>query len=202
MSHELDYGGRRGNTASGPLEDINHTAHRECSQLQTYAPPFGAILQPFEIGFRKAQFHSPVQETLGFRLGKAQVAGANLGQLIVGAQSGERELGVLLRNPQCRLLTLVGPGGMGKTRLAIQATSLIQSDFSNDVYLIPLASVSSTGLSFRRLLTRSVLRLPSAARPLPMTNCSAISPKRLCCSYSVISSKCSPSRVLNYWQSC
>jgi transcriptional regulator with XRE-family HTH domain len=37
----------------------------------------------------------------------------------IGRQREVAELNQLLRGPQCRLLTLVGPGGIGKTRLAI-----------------------------------------------------------------------------------
>lgn len=53
------------------------------------------------------------------------------------------ELSQLLMDPQCRLLTLVGPGGIGKTRLAIETASHIQNEFSDGVYFIPLASVNS-----------------------------------------------------------
>jgi len=49
----------------------------------------------------------------------------------------------LLDNPQCRLLTIVGLGGMGKTRLAIHAAAEKVESFSHGVYFIPLAPLSS-----------------------------------------------------------
>jgi transcriptional regulator with XRE-family HTH domain len=40
---------------------------------------------------------------------------------LIGRQREVAELTHLLRDPHCRLLTLVGPGGIGKTRLAIES---------------------------------------------------------------------------------
>ncbi|MBV7334797.1 protein kinase [Chloroflexi bacterium TSY] len=42
----------------------------------------------------------------------------------------------------CRLLTLVGPGGIGKTRLALAAAAQVSDAFPDGVYFIGLASVS------------------------------------------------------------
>ncbi len=63
---------------------------------------------------------------------------------LIGRQREIEQLTQLLRDPQCRLLTLVGPGGIGKTRLAIETASQVQEIFANSVYFVPLASANST----------------------------------------------------------
>ena len=62
---------------------------------------------------------------------------------MIGRQREVEELSQLLHDPHCRLLTLVGPGGMGKTRLAIETASQMQDVFADGVYFVPLASVGS-----------------------------------------------------------
>ncbi|HEY5572790.1 MAG TPA: BTAD domain-containing putative transcriptional regulator, partial [Anaerolineales bacterium] len=44
---------------------------------------------------------------------------------------------------ECRLVTILGPGGVGKSRLALQAARRVLSQYSDGVWYVPLASLSS-----------------------------------------------------------
>jgi predicted ATPase/DNA-binding SARP family transcriptional activator len=61
----------------------------------------------------------------------------------IGRTAEMETLGELLRDPQCRLLTLIGPGGIGKTRLAIETAAVQRERFSDGVFFVPLASLGS-----------------------------------------------------------
>ncbi len=63
---------------------------------------------------------------------------------LIGREREVEQLSQLLCDPQCRLLTLVGPGGIGKTRLAIETASHMQHVFADGVDFVPLASANST----------------------------------------------------------
>jgi predicted ATPase/DNA-binding SARP family transcriptional activator len=62
---------------------------------------------------------------------------------LVGRETELAELRRMLLDPTCRLLTLTGLAGMGKTRLAQEAALHMELDFPHGAAFVPLASVSS-----------------------------------------------------------
>ena len=67
----------------------------------------------------------------------------------VGRQPEYAHLLDRLRDPTCRLITITGPGGAGKTRLALEAARALlptapgPTPFVHGVYLVPLAALSA-----------------------------------------------------------
>ncbi|MHB8595942.1 MAG: tetratricopeptide repeat protein [Ktedonobacteraceae bacterium] len=61
----------------------------------------------------------------------------------IGRQRELAAASALLRQPDVRLLTLSGAGGIGKTRLALQVATTCADLFADGVYFVPLAQVST-----------------------------------------------------------
>jgi predicted ATPase/DNA-binding XRE family transcriptional regulator len=65
---------------------------------------------------------------------------------LVGRAAELDELDRLLHDPDCRLLTLSGPGGIGKTRLAIETAARQAAQFADGAAFVALASVAASDL--------------------------------------------------------
>jgi predicted ATPase/DNA-binding SARP family transcriptional activator len=66
----------------------------------------------------------------------------------IGREKELNEVHALMNLPECRLVTITGPGGMGKTRLAVEIAAEAQGSFKDGILFIPLAETSLPGLLF------------------------------------------------------
>ena len=62
---------------------------------------------------------------------------------LIGRENELAALAALLADPAHRLVTILGPGGMGKSRLALAAASEAMPHFANGVYLVELAALTA-----------------------------------------------------------
>jgi predicted ATPase/DNA-binding CsgD family transcriptional regulator len=105
-------------------------------------------------GMRQSSAASPVVSTRPLRArGKASPREAGTSKpwfsnlpvsptALIGREQEVQAVCDLLRRSEVRLLTLAGTGGVGKTRLALEAARVLRSDFVGEVYFVPLAPIS------------------------------------------------------------
>jgi predicted ATPase/DNA-binding SARP family transcriptional activator len=75
------------------------------------------------------------------------------------------ELGSCLDDPSCRLLTIVGPGGAGKSRVAIELAKSKFGNFPDGVFYISLAGLDSVESIVPTLAEAMQLKIGESADP-------------------------------------
>lgn len=78
---------------------------------------------------------------------------------LVGRTREVAEITELLADPQLRLVTLAGPGGVGKTRLSLACAAQVAEQFADGVAFVPLAPVHDVATVYPALATALALSL-------------------------------------------
>ncbi|UCG25247.1 MAG: tetratricopeptide repeat protein [Chloroflexota bacterium] len=142
------------------MDPLLEEAHQLLMQLFAYSGQRSAALAQFEI-LRQA-----LEEELGLEpdarsrglydqieagsLAKPTPAAAikmslpPMSTIFVGRRDELADIQRLLNDPACRMLTLTGPGGSGKTTLAIRAAREAAEAFPNGVFFVALEALDST----------------------------------------------------------
>lgn len=137
------------------LEPWQEEAHRQMMILLARSGQHAAALAQYESCRRMLARElgvEPLPETQALfrRLKvKGQPARHNLppqSTPFVGREAELAQIAATFDRPDCRLLTLVGAGGIGKTRLALQAAMEQLSTFQDGVFFVPLVEVTAPNL--------------------------------------------------------
>ena len=130
-------------------------AHRQLMLLQARTGQFSASLSQYELCKKILDKELGVQPSLETtalyeRIRAArQSARHNIpasSSEFIGREKELEKLRQLLANPKCRLITLTGLGGIGKTRLAQETSRQCVDMFINGAWHVSLAAVDADGI--------------------------------------------------------
>ena len=85
----------------------------------------------------------------------------------VGRSDELASIGRMLDEPDCRMLTLVGPGGVGKTRLALEAAARRIDRYQHGVHFVPLVGVPAPDLLAPAVAESLQFQIDSAHSAIP-----------------------------------
>jgi predicted ATPase len=97
---------------------------------------------------------------------------------LIGRDAERQELAALLRDPQTRLVTLTGPGGIGKTQLSLDAARAALPAFPDGVFLVELGPVQQPSLVLSAVAQALGVR-EDAGQSLEAALAAWLRPKRL-----------------------
>src|SRR6266516_2298942 len=109
-----------GDAETIPGSEVQHTDHRSTQQAEALATPLRE---------RRHISNLPIELTS-----------------FIGREQEIAAASTLLRRDNIRLLTLTGPGGVGKTRLALQIASHLEQEFADGACFVSFAPISETEL--------------------------------------------------------
>src|SRR6266852_3749281 len=109
--------------------------------------------------------HKIVAPPTGQATGSEQVSRYHLPAPLVGREREVAKVCALLQRPTVRLLTLVGTGGVGKTRLGLAVAEQLLDDFAHVIEAAPQFSTLLTACPHLRILvtSRAALHLSGEA---------------------------------------
>lgn len=126
---------------------VSGQRHAALSQYETYcrmikhelgAFPSGEMTQLFQ-QIRAGNFPEVIQRITPQTPSNLPVQSTSF----VGRETECAELAEWLNDPNCRLITIIGSGGIGKTRLALEVARQVNTVFTDGVFFIPLRPVNS-----------------------------------------------------------
>lgn len=133
------------------LEPWREEAHRQVMGILARRGEFSAALAQYETCAKELakELGVPPSEETESLYQRIAAARSNRHKLpipltpFVGRQAELGRMADLLSHPACRLLTLCGPGGIGKTRLALQSAQRLSGSYMHGTVFVPLAGTSS-----------------------------------------------------------
>jgi predicted ATPase/transcriptional regulator with XRE-family HTH domain len=140
--------------SAGTIQKLEEEERRPSTQMaQRLAKIFNIPLdeQPAFLRFARGEVHSQIAETQAEAPWNpsAKLLPSHLPIMVTSLVGREKEIAEVhnyLLSPDVHLVTLIGPPGIGKTRLSIESARTALPDFPHGVFFVPLASLDSPTL--------------------------------------------------------